>query len=57
MPESLAEDLILSFSEIGDLVLDPFSGSGTSAKMAFLNHRKFLDFEVNPAYITVVGSD
>jgi site-specific DNA-methyltransferase (adenine-specific) len=33
-PEALARDHILSWSNEGDIVLDPFSGSGTTAKMA-----------------------
>jgi len=46
MPEQLARDLIRSYSRDGDLVLDPFSGSGTTAKMALLEHRDYLGFEV-----------
>lgn len=33
-PERLANDHILSWSNKGDVVLDPFCGSGTTAKMA-----------------------
>ena len=33
MAEQLAADLIESYSDYGDLILDPFSGSGTTAKM------------------------
>lgn len=46
MPEQLARDLIRSYSDENDLVLDPFSGSGTTAKMALLEHRDYLGFEV-----------
>ena len=46
MPEQLAKDLIRTYSKAGDLVLDPFSGSGTTAKMAMLEHRDYLGFEV-----------
>ncbi len=49
-PEKLAEDHILSWSKEGELVLDPFMGSGTTAKMALLNGRKYLGFEQNPDY-------
>ena len=48
MPEAMAEDLIVSFSRPGELVLDPFSGEGTTAKMALLNHRDYLGFEIWP---------
>ena len=50
MPENLAKDLILSWSNEGDLVLDPMSGAGTTAKMAFLNNRRYLGFEINREY-------
>ena len=45
MPERLARDLILSYSEPGELILDPMAGAATTAKMALLNHRRFLAFE------------
>lgn len=50
MPEALARDLIRSWSNPRDLVLDPMSGSGTTAKMAFLEGRHYLGFEINPDY-------
>jgi site-specific DNA-methyltransferase (adenine-specific) len=46
MPEQLARDLIRSYSKPEDLILDPFSGSGTTAKMAMLEHRDYLGFEI-----------
>ena len=46
-PEQLAEDCILSWSVEGDTVLDPFMGSGTTAKMALLNNRNYIGFEIN----------
>jgi site-specific DNA-methyltransferase (adenine-specific) len=49
-PEQLAEDCILSWSVEGDTVLDPFMGSGTTAKMAMLNNRNYIGFEVNQDY-------
>lgn len=45
MPERLAEDLILSFSNPGDLVLDICAGAGTTCKMALLTGRRYLGFE------------
>lgn len=50
MPEAMAEDLIVSFSKAGELVFDPFAGAGTTAKMAFLNHRRYLGYEVHEPY-------
>jgi len=52
-PESLARDHILSWSNEGDIVLDPFSGSGTTAKMAKLMGRQFIGIEVNPEYCEI----
>jgi site-specific DNA-methyltransferase (adenine-specific) len=52
-PESLARDHIISWSNEGDVVLDPFSGSGTTAKMAKHNGRRFIGIEVNPEYVEI----
>ena len=49
-PEQLANDHIISWSNEGDIVYDPFMGSGTTAKMALLNNRKFIGSEVSEAY-------
>ena len=49
-PEKLAEDHILSWSNEGDVVLDPFMGSGTTAKMAMLNKRNYIGFEKSEDY-------
>ncbi len=49
-PEALAQDHILSWSNEGDLVLDPFMGSGTTAKMAKLNNRNYIGFEISKDY-------
>jgi site-specific DNA-methyltransferase (adenine-specific) len=50
-PEALARDHILSWSNKGDIVLDPFSGSGTTAKMAMQTKRRFIGIEVNQEYV------
>lgn len=52
-PEALARDHILSWSNEGDIVLDPFSGSGTTAKMAKHNGRRYIGIEVNPEYVEI----
>lgn len=49
-PEQLAEDHILSWSNEGDVVLDPFSGSGTTCKMAKKNKRKFIGIDISEEY-------
>lgn len=52
-PEGLAEDHILSWSNEGDLVLDPMCGSGTTLKMAKLNNRNFLGIDINEEYVAI----
>jgi site-specific DNA-methyltransferase (adenine-specific) len=52
-PEKLAEDHILSWSNRGDVVYDPFMGSGTTAKMAKLNGRHFIGSEISQEYADI----
>ncbi len=49
-PEKLMAKLILASSAEGDLVLDPFSGSGTTGVTAKKLGRKYIDIEQNPLY-------
>lgn len=49
-PEKLAEDAIVTWSNPGDVVLDPFIGSGTTGKMALLNNRHYIGFEICSEY-------
>ena len=52
-PEELAEKHIVSWSNEGELVFDPFMGSGTTAKMAKLNNRNYIGFEISPEYCEI----
>lgn len=52
-PEALANDHILSWSNEGDVVFDPFTGSGTTGKMAILNNRDFIGIELNEEYFKI----
>lgn len=54
-PEKLAEDHIASWSNKGDLILDPFMGSGTTAKMALKNERNFVGFEISQEYVDLAN--
>lgn len=52
-PEKLAKDHIISWSNEGDIVYDPFMGSGTTAKMAILNNRKYIGSEISREYCDI----
>ena len=52
-PEALANDHIISWSNEGDTILDPFMGSGTTGKMAILNNRKFIGIELEEEYFNI----
>jgi DNA modification methylase len=54
-PESLAERCILLGSGEGDLVLDPFLGSGTTAVAAARLGRRFLGCELNLEYVEMAA--
>ena len=49
-PEKLIAKLILASSNVGDLVLDPFAGSGTTGVVAKKLGRNYIDLEQNPLY-------
>ena len=49
-PLKLIEELVLKHSNEGDLVLDCFSGSGTTALACMNNNRRFLGCEINEEY-------
>jgi DNA modification methylase len=52
-PEKLVEDHILSWTNEGDIVLDPMCGSGTTCKMAKLMNRKFIGIDVSEEYCEI----
>lgn len=52
-PEQLVYDHITSWSNEGDVVLDCFMGSGTTAKMSRLSKRNFIGFEISNEYIEI----
>ena len=52
-PEKLAEDHIRSWSNEGDIILDPMCGSGTTCKMAILNKRNFIGIEISKEYCEI----
>lgn len=50
-PEKLVERVIQASSDPGDLVLDPFLGSGTTAVVARRLGRRYLGFEIDPDHV------
>ena len=52
-PEQLANDHILSWSNKGDLILDPMCGSATTCKMAKLNNRDFIGIDISEEYCKI----
>ncbi len=56
MPEELALGHILTWSNPGDLVIDPFMGSGTTAAMAMQEKRDYIGFEIDQEYYNLCQS-
>lgn len=52
-PRELVEPCVLAGSRPGDVVMDPFTGSGTVGEVACLRSREFIGIELNPDYIAL----
>lgn len=52
-PLSLSDRLVKHFSNVGDLVLIPFVGSGTECVSALRNERNFIGAELNEEYVAI----
>ena len=50
-PEALLHRVLLASTSPGDIVLDPFLGTGTTAVVAKRLHRRFIGMERHPAYV------
>ena len=51
-PEALIARMVLASSEEGDLVLDPFFGSGTTLRVCQVLNRRSIGIELNPEFVT-----
>lgn len=52
-PLNIIKKLVTNSSEKGDIVLDPFMGSGTTAVASVMLERQFLGYEINSDYIDI----
>ncbi|MBI2424178.1 MAG: site-specific DNA-methyltransferase [Candidatus Hydrogenedentes bacterium] len=52
-PPKLIEPCVLAGSRVGDLVIDPFSGAGTTGLVSVVHGRKYLGIELNPEYVAM----
>ena len=50
-PPALIEPCILAGSRPGDIVLDPFNGSGTTGQVSIEHGRRYIGCELNPEYV------
>lgn len=55
MPEALAERCIRLFSFVGEIVLDPFTGSGTTLRLAKRLNRDYVGYEVMDSYEEIIN--
>lgn len=53
--EDLAKDHIYTWSNEGDLIYDPFMGSGTTAKMAHIYKRNWIGSEISQEYVNIAN--
>ena len=51
-PEQAVQDILLCFPK-AEIVLDPYMGSGTTAKVVKETHRNFIGIEINPDYCKI----
>ena len=54
-PLSLTNRIVAHFSDVGDVVLVPFAGSGTECVAARTHDRQFIGFELNPTYVALAN--
>ena len=54
-PNELVRKILINFSEPGDLIYDPFMGSGTTAVVAKQMNRNFLGSEIDEQYIEIAN--
>jgi len=56
MPEEIVRRLVRLYSYVGDTVLDPFTGSGTTLKVSKQNDRNFIGYELYQNYKNIIDA-
>ena len=56
MPEEIVERCIRLFSYVDDIILDPFTGSGTTLKIAKEWSRKYVGYEAVKSYSKIINA-
>lgn len=56
MPEEIARRLMRLYSFVDDIVLDPFFGSGTTAKVATELGRRWIGYEIDPSFKPIIAA-
>lgn len=56
-PIELPEKLIKAYTYIGEIVLDPFAGMGTTAKAALKNNRNVVLYEINKDFLSIIENN
>lgn len=55
MPEEIVRRCVRLFTYVGDIVLDPFAGSGTTLKVAKELDRHYVGYEISPFYKRIIN--
>lgn len=53
-PEALIERIVTASSNTGEMVLDPFAGSGTTSRVSKILGRNSISIEINPEYVDMI---
>ena len=56
-PLELPERLIKAYTYIGETILDPFAGMGTTGKAALKNQRNAVLYEINKPFLTLIENN
>lgn len=54
MPEEIVRRAVKLYSVVGDLILDPFTGSGTTLRVAKSLGRNYVGYEISPSYKEII---